>query len=527
MKTNLLLLIAAVCFCVSANWAHSEDELDLGREAAAFWQDSADVPTRQYAPSRKIDILHLALDITPDFEQRRIQGTAILQFKPIALPLPELCLDAVDLEIQSVTATEKVMGWQTTDEHLVVTFDESITPGKETTVTVHYRATPKRGLYFRTPELGYRPEDIHLWTQGESIQARYWYPCYDSPNEKFTSEITCRVPRGMMVLSNGKLMSEEGDAGSDRVAVRWLQDKPHVNYLISLLAGYFKGLHDTYRDIPVSFYTPVSEFAWASNSFAGTKDMLAFFEQEIGVPYPWAKYDQVCVQDFVVGGMENTSITTLTDRTLHPSAFEDLRSSQGLVAHEMAHQWFGDLVTCKDWANVWLNEGFATYYEKLYDAHQHGRDQFLYRMYQTAQGILAHANDTNAIVRRDFKKPDEQFSYLAYPKGAWVLHMLRCQLGPELYRRCIRTYVERHQYATVVTSDLIAVIEELSGRSFDQFFDQWVYHAHYPELAINYGWDERSKLAKVTVRQTQKLSANVLLFRRAAPGALQRQIRRP
>src|SRR5947199_1761073 len=178
----------------------------------------------------------------------------------------------------------------------------------------------------------------------------------------------------------------------------------------------------------------------------------------------------------------------------------------------MAHQWIGDLVTCKYWSDIWLNEGFATYYESLYHGHKNGRDPMLYELYQRARQITGMTNDTNAIVRRTYDSPGEMFGYLAYPKGGWVLHMLRSQLGEELYRRCIRTYLERHRFDNVVTEDLRAVIEEFSGRSYDQFFDQWVYHAHHPELEVNYGWDEKTKLAKVTVKQTQPISEQVLLF---------------
>ena len=240
--------------------------------------------------------------------------------------------------------------------------------------------------------------------------------------------------------------------------------------------------------------------------------MLAFFEREIGVPYPWARYAQVCVQDFVAGGMENTTMTILTDGTLFPPETENIRSSQGLVAHELVHQWFGDLVTCKDWSHLWLNEGFATYYEALYDGHHNGRDAMLWNLYNQARTVLGQANDTRPIVWRGFDSPDEQFSYLAYPKGAWVLHMLRSQLGEDLFRRCVKTFLERHAYDTAVTEDLNAVIEELSGRSYDQFFDQWVYHAHHPELEIDYTWDEQTKLVGLQVRQVQALSDRVLLF---------------
>src|SRR5262249_25119594 len=148
----------------------------------------------------------------------------------------------------------------------IITFDQPIAPDKEASVTISYSATPKRGLYFRTPEMGYKTEDMQLWTQGEAIEARHWFPCYDAPNEKFTSEVTCRVPEGMVVLSNGKLVSEEKDTGSGLLAVRWLQDKPHANYLIALTAGYFKKVEDKYKEVPLAFYTPASQIGQAMDS---------------------------------------------------------------------------------------------------------------------------------------------------------------------------------------------------------------------------------------------------------------------
>ncbi|MFO1496951.1 MAG: M1 family metallopeptidase [Verrucomicrobiota bacterium] len=491
--------------------------------------DSSD--HRKYAPDREVDLLNLALEVTPDFNYRTIDAKAVLRFKPIAKPLRELQLDAVDLNVRSVTGTEKIQGYQAAGAKLTITFAEAVPPDKEATVTVFYSAEPTRGLYFRTPEMGYKPGDTHLFTQGEAIEARHWYPCFDAPNEKFTSEITCTVPDGMVVLSNGRRLSQERDAGKGLVTVHWKQEKPHVTYLISLVAGYFKSVEDRYRDIPLAFYTPPSQINEAMGSFRDTKEAMAFFEQEIRVPYPWDKYDQVCVNDFVAGGMENTSITTLTDQTLFTEKTENLRSSQGLVAHELAHQWFGDLVTCKDWSHLWLNEGFATYYAHLFTGEKQGRAFMLYDLYHDAKGIIDRTDDTKAIVNRKYDDPNEQFSYLAYPKGGFVLHMLRSLLGEALYRRCIQTYLERNQYGSVVTEDLNSVIEELSGRSYDRFFDQWVYHAHHPELEISYGWNELTKMAKVSINQVQKLSDDVLLFQfpltvrfQTKAGAVDRQI---
>jgi aminopeptidase N len=491
-----LLLAGFTCVAVAAPFERLPDD----------WSGR-----RQYAPDRDAEIHHLALDVTPDFQRRTISAEAVITFQPIARPLAELKLDAIGLDVQSVVSTEKIQAYEVTDDHLVVTFATPIAPEREASVTIHYTAQPEKGLYFRTPEMGYAAGDEHLFTQGEAIDERYWYPSFDSPNEKFTTEMTCRVPAGMTVLSNGRLVSQEQGAGGLAV-FHWKQEQPQANYLVSLVAGYFKKAEDKYKEVPLAFYTPPSDIGEAQNSFRDTRDIMAFYEDEIGVPYPWAKYYQVVVQDFMAGGMENTSVTTLTERTLFTDATENIRSSQSLVAHEMAHQWFGDLVTCKDWSEIWLNEGFATFYALLYDGHKNGRDSMLYGVFNTRRSILGQTNDVKPIVTRQFNNPDDLFNYLPYAKGSYVLWMLRSELGDDLYRKCIRTYLERHKFGNVVTSDLAQVIEELSGRSYDRFFDQWVYHAHYPEIEAAYSWDEAGKMAKISIRQTQKMNDDVLLF---------------
>jgi aminopeptidase N len=508
----ILCAVAASACARAAADELSEDQSLLCRGGAALFSAAESAGDIKYAPDRKVEIVHLALDVTPDFEKRTVRGEITFTFKPIGKPLDELRLDGVDLTVHGVECTAKLAGHQVTDKEIVVTFAEPLAPGRETRLTIRYSAQPIKGLYFRVPSNGYRAEDAHIWSQGETTEAPHWFPCYDYPNSKFTSEITCRVPEGMTVLSNGRQVSSEKDPATGLVAVRWSQEKPHSNYLITLVAGHFVKLEDVYRDIPLRFYTPPSEAKEAPLTFAETKPAMEFFEREIGVPFPWAQYGQVVVHDFTWGGMENTTLTTLTEWTLHTPDTENIHTSEGLVAHEMAHQWFGDLVTCKDWSQVWLNEGFATYYAMLFAGHKRGRDQMLYELYQNTQSIIHETDAPKPIVFRRYKIPFEQFDNRAYGKGAWVLHMLRSQLGDDLYRRCIKTYLKRHQFQTVVTEDLNAVIEELSGRSFDGFFDQWVYHAWHPELEVSYNWDDKTKLAKVSVCQQQKLSDQVLVF---------------
>jgi aminopeptidase N len=504
-------LVAVCVLTAPAHGATVGTDVECIKSASFFAPIEAGAD-HKYPPDREVKVSHLALDLTPDFKQRTFEGKETFQFKPNGKPVRELSLDAVDLTVLSVTSTEEIQGWQSTTDKLIITFVTSVPMDKEAGVTIAYRAQPSKGIYFRTPEMGYKEGDTELFSQGESILARHWYPCFDSPNAKFTSEVTCRLPAGMTAVSNGRLVSEEKDPATGLTAFHWSQEQPHANYLIAVAAGCFKKLEDKHNNVPLAFLTPPSDFNEAAAFFRDTKDIMGFFEAEIGMPFPWAKYDQICLNDFVAGGMENTSATLLTDEQMFTEATENIIDSDGLISHEMAHQWFGDLVTCDDWSDIWLNEGFATYYALLYDGHKNGHDSMLYGLYKDARRIKGIENDTNAIVRRTYGNPDEMFSYLAYPKGSWVLHMLRSELGGDLYRRCIKTYLERHQYGNVVTEDLRKVIEELSGCSYDQFFDQWLYHAHHPELEASYNWDEKTRLAKVSLRQAQKIDQNVLLF---------------
>src|ERR1700722_6474424 len=514
MKSYFRLLLCLTTVHVLTAPVHGAgDDLDIKCiKSANFFAPIEGGTDRNYPPDRAVVVSHLALDLTPDFKQRTFQGQEIFAFKHNGKPVQELSLDAVELTILSVTASEAIQAWQSTTNKLIITFVTPIPIDKEASVTIAYRAQPTVGIYFRTPEMGYKEGDTHLFSQGEAIDARHWYPCFDAPNAKFTSEVTCRVPEGMTAVSNGRLVSQEKDAATGLTAFHWAQEQPHANYLIMVAAGYFKTLEDKHNNVPLAYLTPPSDFKEAPAFFRSTKDIMGFFESEIGVPYPWAKYDQICVNDFVEGGMENTSATLLTDNELATEEMENIIDGDSLISHEMAHQWFGDLVTCDDWSDIWLNEGFATYYEVLYEGHKNGRDRMLYELYQHSRQITGVPDDTNAIVRRGYGDPMEMFSYLAYPKGGWVLHMLRSELGEDLYRRCIKTYLERHQYGNVVTEGLRRVIEVLSGRSYFQFFDQWLYHAHHPELAASYNWDEKAKLAKVSLRQTQKIDQNVMIF---------------
>lgn len=480
-----------------------------------FPAPASDKPGRKFARDRLVDIAHLALDVTPDFAARTVRGSSTLTFSPIALPLPILELDAIGLRIDSVECTTPLREWTVGEEKITLAFQQAIPAGTAVTVIIQYQAQPERGLYFRTPEMGYPAGDTQVWSQGEAELHRFWFPCYDYPNERFTSEVRCHVPEGMTVISNGVLTNREKDAAG-LTLWHWKQDKPHVNYLVALAAGYFHEIKDSLGALPLSLLVPPSEKNQAAAAFADTRQILEYFQEETGVPFPWDKYAQVYAHDFVAGGMENTSCSFMAARLLFHESSGELRSVQGLNAHEAAHQWFGDLITCRDWSHLWLNEGFASYYTDLYEERKNGQDGMKVNLWKEAQRVIS-SGDTRPIVWKDYRDPMEQFDSRAYPKGAWVLHMLRSQLGVPLYRTCVRKYLDRHRNGIATSDDLQEIFEEMTGRSFDQFFDQWIHHGGVPELEVNYGWDAENKQAKLSIRQTQKVDANVPLFRLPIP----------
>lgn len=503
---NILRTVLAITLLLSCT-------LSIPNSVFGF-ENPDEPPEFNYAPDRKVAIEEIALDVTPDFEKRTIKGSMQMNFKPVGKPLKVLKLYAIDLRVEKVECTKPLAGHQVSDKEIVFTFQDPVKVGDNCELKVVYNAKPEKGLYFRVPSNGYDSSQPHMFTQGEMIEARHWFPCYDYPNSKFKSKITCHVPDGMTVLSNGfKVSSKKDENGLN--AVTWKQNKPHVNYLISLVVGNFAELKDKSYRVPLYFYYLPSGQPYAERAFAPTRMAIEYFEKEIGVDYPWGRYGQVVVKDFTNTGMENTSLSTLSETAYTADSTENLLTNGGmyrfdwrdylsepLMSHELAHQWFGNLVTCKDWSHTWLNEGFATYYSLLFAGHKNGKEDMLYGLHQFREDILFRDNASKPIVFRDYKKPGDQFaSHLAYEKGAWVLHMLKAQLGEDLFKKCVKLYLERNQYKSVVTEDFNRVLEEQTGRSFDRFFDQWVYKPGLPELNIGYTYDSANKLAKVTVSQ--------------------------
>lgn len=462
----------------------------------------------QYAPDRSCDVEHIALALRLDVAQKTLSGTCTTTLMALSTSVSCITLDAVALQITRVHAADGTPLRSDYDgQKLRVYLDPPISSGAQTIVTVEYSVTrPRLGLYFIAPDVAYPDKPVQVWTQCQDEDARYWFPCFDAPNERATSEIMLTVPQPYFVLSNGRLLSTRRDDTAGTLTYHWLQDKPHATYLMTLVVGEFSEHTVLVDHIPVQWYVPPGREADGQRAFGDTPAMLQFFTSVIGIPYPWDKYAQIAVSDFVFGGMENTSATTQTDLTLHDARAHLDFSSNGLVAHELAHQWFGNLLTCKHWSHAWLNEGFATYFDALFHEHHLGTEEFRYLMHQNARAYFREDAEhyRRAIVTHVYQAPIDLFDHHLYEKGALVLHMLRYVLGDALFWRAIHQYVRANQQQSVETVELERAVEAVSGRNLQAFFKQWVYQGGHPEYQVEFAWDETSQLATVTIRQQQR-----------------------
>src|SRR5271167_919958 len=460
----------------------------------------------KWARDRAANIDHIKLEVALDFDAKKISGTATHRLSAIAGPLERLEFDAAELEIRAVRAGGEPATFETADGKLRIALPRALGAGEEIEIAIDYAGQPRRGLYFVGPDAGYPNKPRQAWTQGEDEDSRYWFPCYDYPNERTTSEVIATVPEKFTAISNGALIGTSSNAAAKSRTFHWRHDVPHSSYLITLAAGEFTLIEERAGSVPVTYYVAPGREDDARRAFGNTPKMIQFFERAIGVPYPYAKYAQVAVSDFIFGGMENTSATTQTDSTLHDARAHLDFKSDGLVAHELAHQWWGDLLTCRDWAHAWLNEGFATYFEALWCEENLGADEFAWNVRQDREGYLDEDSNRyrRPIVCNRYRVPIELFDRHLYEKGSLVLHMLRRLTGDDLFFKSLNLYCTRHRGGNVITQDLQRAFEDTTGRNLDFFFDQWVYKEGHPEIEVSSSFDDKKKLLSVTVKQTHK-----------------------
>ena len=458
-----------------------------------------------YNPDRPGQVDHIALDLTLDIPQQRYQGTCSIRIIPVQDGIDRLTLDAVSLAIESVKVGRTKQTFDYDGEQLHIQLKQPTVAGKAITVAIAYSVNqPQRGIYFIGPDKHYPKKPVQVWTQGEDEDSRFWFPCFDYPGQLATSEIRVRVPKEYLAISNGELVSAEAD-GDDKI-YHWQQQQVHPTYLMTLAVGDFAELRDEWQGKPVTYYVEKGREDDARRTMGKTPQMIEFFSQAYGYPYPYPKYAQVCVDDFIFGGMENTSTTLLTDRCLlDERAALDNRNSESLVAHELAHQWFGDLVVIKHWSHAWIKEGMASYAEILWTNHEYGADEAAYYRLGEARSYLDEDSSRyrRPIVTHVYREAIELYDRHLYEKGACVYHMIRNELGDDLFFKAVHTFVQDNAHRTVETVDLLRAIDKASGRNLQFLFDQYVFRGGHPDYKVAYSWDGDSNLAKVTVTQTQ------------------------
>jgi len=457
--------------------------------------------TPQYGPDRAVEVVHIDLRLRPDLGAKRLDGVCTTTVRALDQDVRRLVLDAVDLDVRGVKASDgRALAHRATSESLEIVLDPPLPAGERLEFSVEYATErPRRGLYFIDEPWQ------HAWTQSQDSDARFWFPCFDYPAEKQTTSATIVVPKGMFALANGALV--ERIDGPAETLFRYEQNVPHATYLVTMVVGTFAEMRQPHDRVPLFVYVQPGREADGERAFGNTPRMLDVFERAIGVPYPYARYSQIAVAEFTFGGMENTSATTQTDRVLHDERAHLDYSADYLASHELAHQWFGDLVTCRDWAQAWLNEGFATYFEAVWLEADKGWDEYLFDVYQIVRRYLDEDDERyrRPIVCNTFRDPIELFDRHLYEKGGAVLHMLRGELGWPRMRRALRRYVADNAQRNVETIDLVRAIEAETGRNTRRFFAQWVERGGHPEIEASYRWDAERSIAELTIAQKQTI----------------------
>jgi aminopeptidase N len=509
---------------------------------------SSNANLSEYRASEKRinDIIHTKLDVSFNWEKQYLYGKATIKIKPYFYPTSVLELDARGMTLNEVSLVKTVSDNQKGDgkseipaeirevkqplkytyenDVIKITLDKEYTRNEEYTVFIEYIAKPNelkkgggsaaitddKGLYFINPLGTEKGKPQQIWTQGETQSSSVWFPTIDRPNERMTNELCITVNKKYVTLSNGELQFSSDNGDSTRTDC-WRMDLPHAPYLVMMAIGDFAIAKDVWRDREVSYYLEHDYAPYVKPIFGNTPEMLEFFSNKLGVDYPWNKYSQVVVRDYVSGAMENTTATLhgefiqRTDRELLDKNYEDV------ISHELFHQWFGDLVTCESWSNLPLNESFATYGEYLWKEYKYGKEEADYLHEESKNGYLSEAAGKQVnLVRYQYNDKEDMFDAHSYNKGGQVLHMLRNYVGDEAFFASLKLYLETNKFNSVEIHNLRMAFEKVTGEDLNWFFNQWFLSSGHPILVVKTAYDTIRKKQKVKIVQTQDLNETPL-----------------
>lgn len=469
------------------------------------------------------DLIHTKLEVSFNWEKAQMNGKATLTLSPRFYPTDSLFLDAQSMDITSVSLGNKPLKYTYADANsLRIQLDKVYTRNEEYSVEITYIAKPEeketstsspissnKGLYFINPKGENEFQMPQIWTQGEPVSNSVWFPTIDQPNIKTTQEIFITVEDKYKTLSNGRLVSSKKNNDGTRTDY-WKQDLAHAPYLFMMAIGEFSIVEDTYTKadgtvIPVYYYVEPEWEEHARSIFGKTPEMMQFFSKLLGVEYPWEKYHQVVVREFVSGAMENTSASVFGD-FVYRTAREQLdANAQDIIAHELFHHWFGNLVTLESWANLPLNESFANYSQYLWDEYHKGRDEADYNAENEKNGYYQTAASSGHydMIRYDYNDIEDMFDAHSYNKGGRILHLLRYYLGDEAFYEGLKLYLTENAFGTVELANLRMAFEEVSGEDLNWFFNQWFLASHHPDIKITQTIEENQ--VRVRIEQKQDL----------------------
>lgn len=513
MRRNMIFFAAAYCI-FAVTW---------GTVSAQQKPDSALLKIYRATPPKINDLVNTKLDVRFDYKKRYLYGKEWVTLKPHFYGTDSLRLDAKGMDLNNISVvkngTNIPLKFTYDSLTVAIKLDKEYHPNEEYTIYIDYTSKPDelkvkgsaaiidaKGLYFINPDGTDKDKPVQIWTQGESESSSVWFPTIDKPNQKTTEEISMTVLDKYVTLSNGRLASQKANGDGTRTDT-WKMDLPHAPYLFMMAVGDFKVYHDKWRDKPVDYYLEPQYFPYAKEIFGMTPELIEFYSKTLGVDFPWNKYAQIVVRDYVSGAMENTTATLHgeyvqeTHRELLDANYDEGRST---IAHELFHQWFGDYVTCESWSNLTVNESFADFSESLWAWHKYGKDAGDDHLYQEMQNYLADPDAAKLnLVRFHYADKEDVFDDVTYNKGGCILNMLRNYLGDAAFFKGLNIYLKTNAFKTGEAQQLRLALEEACGRDLNWFFNQWYYGAGHPVLDIHYRWSDAAKTEYVYIAQNQ------------------------
>lgn len=557
-KMRIFLIVPIVigifssCNLFKKSTKNDDDLVVMNLDTIQAFSESVE-PEKYFASETRVnDILHTKLDVSFDWTKQYMFGKATITAKPYFYPTSTLVLDARGMEIKEVSLikseyqktgmdskkspdgtyeatvsnvdTKSPLQYKYENDIITIQLDREYKNNEEYRIFIDYVSKPNekkkgggsqaitddKGLYFINPDGKDKNKPQQIWTQGETQATSVWMPTIDRPNERMTQEIYMTVDKKYVTLSNGELCSSFDNGDGTRTDY-WKMELPHAPYLAMMAVGDFAIVKDKWRGKEVSYFVEKEYEPHAKAIFGNTPEMLEFFSNRLGVEYPWIKYSQIAVRDFVSGAMENTTATLhseflqRTDRELLDKDYEEY------ISHELFHQWFGDLVTCESWSNLPLNESFATYGEYLWEEYKYGLDAADHHSEESRAGYLAEADRKQVnLIRFKYNDKEEMFDGHSYNKGGQVLHMLRKYVGDDAFFASLKLYLETNKYTSVEIHQLRMAFEKITGEDLNWFFNQWFLSPGHPDLVINTEYDTESKKQFVYIKQVQDFAKTPL-----------------